>query len=188
TVCTSMTRSMRYSAVGSCSLSPIAWAQASANPSVHSALASQQYSWCQKHQIAIGSGERSVRKMRSHGTSTSSIQSWPSSSSKRLVRGATDGVARRGGGRSGERRAAGAAPGEAPAERRQKRVRVAGGVLAAEHGDAGRADGHDEGGAMAVPVHARVGPHIDILGVDRTRVHADLAAQHEPRIGLADYA
>ena len=77
--------------VGSWSLRPIAWAHARASPSVNSALASQAYSWCQKHHAAIGSGEASVRNTRSHGTSTSSSHSCPSSSSKRLLSGARNG-------------------------------------------------------------------------------------------------
>ena len=42
TVCTSVTRSTRYSIVGSCSSSPMACVQASARPRVNSALDSQQ--------------------------------------------------------------------------------------------------------------------------------------------------
>src|SRR3989449_6026261 len=68
---------------------------------------------------------------------------------------------------------------EAAAERREKRIRVARRHLAAEHGDAGRVHRHDEGRAVAVAIHSGVGADVDVLGIDRARVHPDLAAQHE---------
>jgi len=77
---------------------------------------------------------------------------------------------------------------EAAAERREERVRVTGRDLPAEHGDAARAHRHDERGPVAVTVHAGVRADVDVLRVDRARVHADLAAQHEAGAGLADYA
>src|SRR5215831_14443233 len=47
----------------------------------------------------MGSGEASVRNTRSHGTSTSSSHIWPSSSSKRALSGAANGLASRATGR-----------------------------------------------------------------------------------------
>ena len=77
---------------------------------------------------------------------------------------------------------------EAAAERREERVRVTGRDLAAQHGDAARVHRHDERGPMAVAVNPGVRADVDVLRVDRARVHADLAAQHEAGAGLADDA
>ncbi len=38
---------------------------------------------------------------------------------------------------------------------------------------------------MTAVVDPRVAADVDVLGVGRTRVHAHLAAQHEPAVGLA---
>ena len=81
TVCTSATRSTRYSTVGSCCFSPIASVSAKARPRVNSAFASQPWRWCQRSQRGIASGSGSTAKTRSHGMNTSSSHIWPSSSS-----------------------------------------------------------------------------------------------------------
>jgi len=77
---------------------------------------------------------------------------------------------------------------EATAERREERVGMAGGHLAAEDGDARRVHRHHEGRPVARVIHSRVGADVDVLGVDRAGVHADLAAQDEAGVGLADHA
>ena len=75
---------------------------------------------------------------------------------------------------------------EAGAERRGERVGIARRGLAADHGDAGRIDRDDEGGAMAFVVDAVVGADIDVVGEGRAGVHADLAADHQALVGLLD--
>ena len=65
---------------------------------------------------------------------------------------------------------------------------MAGGDLPAEHGDAGGADGNDEGGAMGADIHAGERADVDVFRVGRARVHADLAAEDDPGVGLADGA
>src|SRR5207245_5548744 len=45
-----------------------------------------------------------------------------------------------------------------------------------------------EGRAVAVAIHSGVGADADVLGIDRARVHPDLAAQHEAGARLPDDA
>ena len=73
---------------------------------------------------------------------------------------------------------------EAARQRRQERIRMPRGDLAAEHGHARRGDGHGEGRAVLAAVDAAVRADVDVFGVDRARVHADLAADDDARVGL----
>ena len=108
---------------------------------------------------AIGSRRRlSVKNTRSHGTSTSSSHSCPSSSSKRLLSGARNGF-----------------PWRAETLRQ---TTVTPGALT---------------GTMKVArwpsrSTSECAADVDVLRVRRARVHADLAAQHEPGVGLPDHA
>src|SRR5262249_7768577 len=77
---------------------------------------------------------------------------------------------------------------EAAAQRGQERIRMTRGDLAAEERHAGGIDGDHEGSAMPGGVDAGGGPDVDVLRVGGARVHADLAAQHQARVGLAHYA
>ncbi len=61
---------------------------------------------------------------------------------------------------------------------------MARGDLAAHDGDARRGHRHHEGGAVAVAIHAGMRADVDVLRVGRRRVHADPAAQHQPRVRL----
>ena len=74
----------------------------------------------------------------------------------------------------------------AAAEWCRERVRLAGRDFAANHRDPRCGDRHDEGGTLAVDVDGRKRADIDILGIGRARMHADLAAEYEARIGFAD--
>src|SRR5438477_8112392 len=69
---------------------------------------------------------------------------------------------------------------EPAAERRAKRVAVARSDLAAERRGSGRVDRQDQTGAMPADLDAREGADIDILGIGRTRMHAELAADDDP--------
>ena len=74
----------------------------------------------------------------------------------------------------------------AAGQRRDERIVVAHRDLAAQRGDAGRADRHDERGAMRADLDARLAATDEyVLGVGGAGVHADLAADHQPLIGLA---
>src|SRR5579863_10659317 len=65
-------------------------------------------------------------------------------------------------------------------QRRDERVRVARGTLAAQNRDPGRADRDDEPGAMAADIDARQAADINVLRIGGARVHAELAAYHNP--------
>src|ERR1700730_12295494 len=56
--------------------------------------------------------------------------------------------------------------------------------LTAQRDDAGRIDRHHEAGAMLADIDAREPADIDILGIGRARMHPELAADDDPRIGL----
>ena len=62
---------------------------------------------------------------------------------------------------------------------------MAGGDLPAEDRHARRGDGDDEGRAVRTALDAAVAAHVDVLGIDRARVHADLAADDHAGVGLA---
>src|SRR6266567_7985929 len=71
------------------------------------------------------------------------------------------------------------------AERGDKSVAVARRDLAAQRSGAGRIDRHDKAGAMLADIDAREPADIDILGIGRARMHAELAADDDPGIALA---
>src|SRR5712671_7619030 len=71
------------------------------------------------------------------------------------------------------------------AERGAEGIAVARRDLTAQRDDAGRIDRHDEAGAMLADIDAREPADIDILGIGRTRMHPELAADDDPGIGLA---
>src|ERR1700758_3672186 len=74
----------------------------------------------------------------------------------------------------------------AAAERRDERVGIAHRDLAADRGDAGCVDRDDKGGAMLANVEAGQAADVEILGIGRAGVHADLAANDDSGIGLLD--
>ena len=76
---------------------------------------------------------------------------------------------------------------EAAAERSQERVGVARRHLAADDGHAGSVHGHHERRAMTGVIDPRVAADVHVLGVGGAGVHAHLAAQHEPGVGLAHH-
>jgi hypothetical protein len=58
--------------------------------------------------------------------------------------------------------------------------------LAAHGGDPGSGDRHDKARVMLADRDAVEGADIDILGIGRARMHADLAADDDPGVGLAN--
>ena len=52
-------------------------------------------------------------------------------------------------------------------------------------GNPQRRDGHDKARVVLADLHAVQRADIDVLGIGRARVHADLAAEHDPGIGFA---
>ena len=71
-------------------------------------------------------------------------------------------------------------------QRGDERIGVAHGDLAANRGDARRANRDDECGAVRADLDARLGAADEnLLGICGTGVHADLAADHQTRVGLA---
>ena len=64
---------------------------------------------------------------------------------------------------------------------------MARGHLAADDGHAGRVHRHHERRPVARVVDPRMAADVDVLRVGRARVHAHLAAQHEPGVGLAHH-
>src|SRR5689334_1464699 len=71
------------------------------------------------------------------------------------------------------------------AQRRDERVLIAHRNLAADRRDALRIDRHDESRAMPLDLKAAKAADINVLGKGRARVHADLAADNDPAVGLA---
>src|SRR5215831_2869545 len=74
----------------------------------------------------------------------------------------------------------------AAAERGHEGVAFAGRDLSANHRHTWCSDRHDKGGAVPVDVHAGKSADIDILGISRAGMHADLAAEDKTGIGFAD--
>src|SRR6516225_4662537 len=74
----------------------------------------------------------------------------------------------------------------ATAQRGDERVVIADGYLAADSGNARGVDRHDEARVMLADLNAIEGADIDILGIGRAGVHADLATDNDAGIGLAN--
>ena len=74
---------------------------------------------------------------------------------------------------------------EAVGQRRGEPVAAARRDPAADRRHPERRDRHDKARVVLADLHAVQRADIDVLGIGRARVHADLAAEHDPGIGFA---